>query len=148
MKVGFTGTRTGTTDEQHRALCLWVQMHEVTEFHHGCCLGADTEAFDIVVEYAPDARRIAHPPTNRSLVSEKTLRFSHETRAPLPYLERNRAIVDETEILLACPAGPEEQRSGTWSTIRYGRKLKRRILIFWPDGTVTKEGQPVKGGEV
>jgi hypothetical protein len=62
------------------------------------------------------------------------------THDPLPYLHRNRKIVDDCVLgLLATPSGREVLRSGTWSTIRYARGLGRRITIFWPDGSVTKE---------
>jgi outer membrane protein insertion porin family len=54
-------------------------------------------------------------------------------------LDRNRAIVDSCDVLIACPKGPEEQRSGTWATVRYARKQKKRIVIIWPDGEVTEE---------
>lgn len=65
--------------------------------------------------------------------------MSDEKREPLPYLARNCVIVDEADILLACPKGPEEQRSGTWATVRYARKQNKRIVIVYPDGTITTE---------
>ena len=46
---------------------------------------------------------------------------------------------DETDMLVACPKGPEEVRSGTWSTVRFARKRGKRIVIIMPDGTVTEE---------
>ena len=54
----------------------------------------------------------------------------------LPYLERNRKIVDNSDMLLAAPAGPEAEhlRSGTWSTIRYAIKMGKRVFIILPDG--------------
>lgn len=139
MKLGFTGTRDGTTIEQHQALSHWIRAATVPEFHHGCCIGCDSEAFDIVNTYAKDARVVAHMPTIRSLVCATAEDFSDETREPLPYLVRNRAIVDACDVLLACPKGPEEQRSGTWSTVRYARKQGKRVVVFWPDGEVTEE---------
>lgn len=33
----------------------------------------------------------------------------------------------------------EEQKTGTWYTIRYARKQNKQIVIFWPDGTITNE---------
>jgi len=47
---------------------------------------------------------------------------------PTPYLSRNRAIVDETEMLIATPAEfTEQQRSGTWSTVRYARACGKKV---------------------
>lgn len=57
-----------------------------------------------------------------------------------PNLVRNKDIVESTDVLLACPKGPEELRSGTWSTVRLARKQGKRVVIFWPDGSVTEEG--------
>jgi hypothetical protein len=57
-----------------------------------------------------------------------------------PYLSRNKDIVLETELLIATPGEEEEQiRSGTWSTVRYARSLKRMINIVLPDGRVIAE---------
>jgi predicted Rossmann fold nucleotide-binding protein DprA/Smf involved in DNA uptake len=141
MKVGFTGTREETTPEQHHALCQLVQsLESVTEWHHGACIGADAEGIDVACEHAKGARRIAHPPENRAMVSLVALDLSDEVLDPLPYLERNRAIVDACDVLIACPKGPEELRSGTWSTVRYARKQGKRVVIIWPDGKITEEG--------
>ena len=139
MKVGFTGTRQDTTCEQFSALCRVVALLDVREWHHGCCIGADAESLEVVTEYAPGARLVAHPPESNALLSEMALGDSDEVRGRKPYLERNRDIVNETETLVACPKGPEELRSGTWSTVRFARKRCKRIVIIFPDGTVHNE---------
>jgi predicted Rossmann fold nucleotide-binding protein DprA/Smf involved in DNA uptake len=141
MRVGFTGTREDTTCEQHKALCGWLRdlrerVGSPAEFHHGCCIGADAEAVDAVLTHLPGARVIAHPPTNLGWLSDSALDLSHERREAADYLVRNRDIVDACDVLLACPKGPEERRSGTWSTVRLARKLGRPVVVFWPDGTV------------
>lgn len=142
MNVGFTGTREGMTDAQK--LTFRVAIIEPVEdpgkldFHYGCCVGADTDAARIV--YHRGYRRIVgHPPNCDVNLSETALGFNTENHDPLPYLARNKRIVDACDVLVACPKGPEEQRSGTWSTVRYARKQKKRILIIWPDGRVTQE---------
>lgn len=138
-KVGFTGTRQDTTPAQFRALCMWVTGRSFAEFYHGCCVGADADAFDAFHEHAKGVRIVAHPPTNHSLVSLTSKTFSDEVRPALPYLDRNRAIVDACDVLVACPKGPEEQRSGTWFTVRYARRQGKPVVIVWPDGEVTEE---------
>lgn len=59
-----------------------------------------------------------------------------------PPLERDEDIAIDCDVLVACPRGPESTlpRSGTWATIRRARKWKRRIIIVWPDGSLTEEG--------
>ena len=60
-------------------------------------------------------------------------------RRERPYLDRNKDMVRETAWLIAAPAEPEEQlRSGTWSTIRFARKLGKPVFLIFPDGTVNR----------
>ena len=139
MKVGFTGTRDGLTCEQHAALCEWVKARKVTEFHHGCCVGADSEAFDVFHKWAPGVKIVAHPPESNAMVSGNALEFSDEKRERAPYLDRNRNIVNSCEVLVACPKGEEERRSGTWQCVRYGRRQGKTVYIVWPSGIITVE---------
>jgi hypothetical protein len=140
MRVGFTGTQLGLTSPQHRAFIAWAKAAGATEFHHGCCIGADAEAEEVMTSARdlgfPKPRVIAHPPANRSKLSETSLMFADETREPADYLDRNRNIVDACEVLAACPMGEEVRRSGTWFTVRYARRQGKPVIIFWPDGTV------------
>lgn len=136
MKVGFTGTQSGMKVKQAKALLKQLKrlMSDSTnEFHHGDCIGADKEAHDIVVEYL-GCGIVIHPPENNVkrafCKSGNILKICDQKE----YLARNRDIVDQTDILVACPKGPEERRSGTWSTVRYAKKVGRRVIIIMPDG--------------
>lgn len=136
MRIGFTGTREGITAAQRGAFAALVVAPD--EFHHGCCFGADEWAAIMVYDTSPFTRVIGHPSNIKSMTSEPALARCHEIHDPKPPLERNRAIVDACETLIACPKGmAEEQRSGTWATVRHARKRGKQILIVWPDGTVT-----------
>lgn len=139
MKVGFTGTREGLTTEQHRALCRWVRENEITEFHHGVCVGADEEAFAAVRAYNRGAKIVGHPPSNRSLICESCEELGDELLPARPYLDRNRDIVNVVTVLVACPKGPEERRSGTWFTVRAARLRRIKIVVIYPDGDVVVE---------
>ena len=138
MKVGFTGTQTGITPPQFDLLVEVLQeLHEVTEAHHGDCIGADSE-FSVTVDAIFGIGKIhCHPPDK-----DKKRAFCRVDKmyGILPYLVRNRNIVNATDILIACPKGPERKRgSGTWQTIRYARKQKGVVVILWPDGKYTYE---------
>lgn len=159
MKVGFTGTREGLTHEQYDQFGIGriVLSFKPTEFHHGACVGADHYAAceidmsrdDAAVVFSRGAdtyggwdgvcKIVAHPSNLKAATSELAISISDEVREPKPPLDRNRDIVDSTDILIACPKGPEERRSGTWSTIRRARKLGRRIIIIYPDGSIVEE---------
>jgi hypothetical protein len=50
---------------------------------------------------------------------------------PKPFLDRNKDIVNSCDILIACPENDiEVLRSGTWSTIRYAKKINKPVLLF------------------
>ena len=103
--------------------------------HHGDCIGADTDAHNLVVDYFKEnlysfvGRIIIHPPIieyKRSFCKAKTV------LPPKPYLERNHDIVDSSDVLIATPKEMEQQlRSGTWATIRYAVKTKKPVNILY-----------------
>jgi hypothetical protein len=129
-RVGFTGTRTGLKSAQYETLRRVLEG--VTHFHHGCCVGADFSAWEIAREYG--AWTVGHQPDNGSA---RARTHDDQQRQPLPYLQRNRAIVDSTDELVACPGMMhEEQRSGTWATIRHAKRTGKPVTIIWPDGSV------------
>lgn len=104
------------------------------EAHHGACLGADADFDFIIRQYYPNVRRVSHPPEDAT----RTFDWEPFERRPLaPYLKRNRAIVDETELLIATPKSfRAEPRSETWATVRYAHKQGRKIYLVMPDGDV------------
>jgi hypothetical protein len=110
------------------------------EFHMGLCIGADIQAATIARELG--YRIVGHPPTNQ----RKMGKFQcDEFRIPAEYLVRNRAIVLDTEVLVATPKeATESLRSGTWATVRYARTQKRNILIILPDGVLRAEAPLVR----
>jgi hypothetical protein len=140
-KFGFTGTREGMTDFQREAFQRFIREVLVVpasfeEFHHGCCVGADVDAvllLDAMGVRTPDLKIIGHPPTDGKLVSKAACSRSDVLCDPEPYLDRNKSIVNACDMLIACPKGPEEQRSGTWSTIRYAKKNNVGMVIIYPD---------------
>lgn len=157
MKIGFTGTRQGLTEVQHNELSdLFYGLlgEEIidAEVHHGGCVGADEEFHNIATLYRaiyltgeedrlPIVIHPAQVPMSLQAAGLRGKRLS-----PKPPLERNHDIVDETDVLIATPFESEEQqRGGTWSTIRYARKLERPIYIVLPDGTVKPENTDGQG---
>jgi hypothetical protein len=145
MKVGFTGTREGMTQEQTVAFIVFVEErlpedlpHMLEEFHHGDCVGADEQAHQIAKFYFK--KIVVHPPIDPKYraytVSELQAWWNfnqYEIRDEDDYLVRNYDIVDETDILIAAPKTKEEElRSGTWATIRYARKQGKPVFILEP----------------
>lgn len=143
-KVGFTGTRQGMSDQQLDAFVRLVRanfMSEMSEFHHGDCVGSDAQAHEIVATMLRgrgEGYVYIHPPTEskyRALCNSQPRIILQ----PKPYLERDRDIVDACDILIATP---KEQppiptgkglRGGTWYTIRYARKVGKLHYIIYPE---------------
>lgn len=145
MKVGFTGTRKGMTDKQDDEFCRIIIDLWPTEFHHGCCVGADEEAHELAQEFT-EAMIVCHPPDDTSLMATLKARPGDKEMKPYPYLTRNRHIVKNTEVLIATPRTRHQlsRGSGTWWTIRYARSLKRPIIIIYPDGQVRSENKALE----
>lgn len=138
MRVGFTGTQEGMTAWQKQFVYDEVMMLNPDEAHHGCCIGADYEFHTLLDQsYVPTVH--GHPPINTSKMAECDCDVMHD---PKEYLARNKDIVEAGDWLIAAPKGPEELRSGTWSTVRYARKLGKPVTIVWPDGSVVREREP------
>lgn len=135
MKIGFTGTQMGLTDKQHESLKSFLLVKSsVNEFHHGDCIGADAHFHDMV---AGNGQVVIHPPTNRS---KRAFCDGVDVFVlpPKRYLARNADIANECDILIACPRTMQEEiKSGTWHTIRMMRKLGKKVVIIWPDGSLT-----------
>ena len=135
MRVGFTGTQIGMTSRQidrlYRVMkAIRCVSYKQWDFHHGDCIGADEQA--ALMSKWQQAHVVGHPPKDGR---KRAFFVSDESRDPDLYLDRNRAIVDETTILIATPKGMrEELRSGVWATIRYAKQQKHPILIIWPNG--------------
>ena len=135
MKVGFTGNRDGMTKDQITTIKRLLSIRPV-ELHHGDCIGCDAFAHTIATDLRIPV--IGHPP---DLPGQRMFLHYAEEREKKPYLERNHDIVDETDILIACPKGAEEiVRSGTWATVRYARKVGKPILVVYPSGRMFYEG--------
>lgn len=140
MRTGFTGTQRGMTAQQKVAVKRLFLTTKPCEFHHGDCIGADADAHSIFRQLRC-GKVILHPPV---YASKRAFCKADVSLSPLPYLDRNKEIVINTDILIATPGETEEQlRSGTWSTIRFARKKGHPICIVFPDGTVKRELDPM-----
>lgn len=133
MRIGFTGTQQGMTIDQKTEFLHRITIFDMAEFHHGDCIGADSQAHDMVRLF-PKCSIHIHPPINKIKSAHKKGDIVHKEEE---YLHRNRSIVFHTDILIATPKEATEQlRSGTWATIRYAKRTHKTCLIIFPDGSV------------
>lgn len=124
MIVGFTGTRNGMTEEQKLRLARFLEDAKLSSpyqcaLFHGACHGADLEAAAIAA-----ARGFNVVP------------FPRENETPEANKARDRLIVAGSDILVAAPSGWVEitRGSGTWYTMREGRRQDKRVYVVWPNG--------------
>ena len=130
MKVGITGTREGMTEIQFKEITYLLTQLFVpgAEFHHGDCEGVDVEAAYVACELG--YRIVCHPP---ALQYRQGFFGGDEIREPLGYLERDRNIVDEADVLLVVPLQNEWQpKGGTWFTHDYAKKKGVPLTVVWP----------------
>lgn len=132
IKIGFTGTREGMTEAQKAVLFgMLLGFRDSIQLHHGDCIGADEQAHQIAIEM--NVRVVIHPSDDSS--ARAFCLGSYSMRFPKGYLDRDRDIVHDTELLIATPKENQEQRrGGTWFTIRYARSLAKPITIILPSG--------------
>lgn len=135
MTCGFTGTQQGMAPRQRKT--VRKLLHRVHVLHLGDCVGSDAEAYDEATDLG--IRRVGHPPSEGR---KRAFLAYDEEREPKPYLVRNKDIAAEgVDGLIAAPKGfVEEQRSGTWATIRAAQRLGRLVMIVLPDGRVKRSG--------
>lgn len=130
-KIGFTGTQNSMTIYQKSSLKYLFKI-KGAEFHHGDCIGSDAEAHDIAEECSLEP--VIHPPEDDK---KRAFKKAKQIRVARPYLVRNKNIVNECDEIFATPKEFNEQlRSGTWSTIRYAKKIKKRLIIIYPNGSL------------
>lgn len=136
--VGFTGTKEGMTTQQMFSFTTLAMVQIALGYkilHEGDCVGADAQANKMWRDLGGMIHQ--HPPIVTKYRAYSVFTWDEK---PKDYIERNHDIVDASDIVLATPRTMrEEQRSGTWSAIRYARKKSKVIAIIWPDGTVTVE---------
>lgn len=152
MILGFTGTQYGMTDQQKRGLKYILigifYAADIRQAHHGDCIGADAEFHQIISSYINT--HLCMRNSNKSLIDIKIHPPIIETKRAfcqpgsydeiLPakdYLPRNMDIAKASDIILATPKEMKEVvRSGTWTTIRYGRDMDKRVIIVHADGSI------------
>lgn len=140
--IGITGSRNGMTPFQQ--VMFLNLIHDIVKageydtlvFKHGDCVGADAQVHEILTvlqkSFPVNIKIEIHPP-----VVDKHRAFckgADKVLKPRPYLDRNRAIVNGSNKLIAIPDSSEEKiRSGTWATVRYARRVKKSICLIIPE---------------
>jgi hypothetical protein len=141
MIVGFTGTRKGMNMRQLDQLQFMLGALRThgrgtgpdsypplgsNRFHFGGAPGADLEARKVARPLGYDISWHPSPGVDlgelRASYAPEHELLNETWHEVFPPLVRNHHIVDAVAVLLAAPhTDREEQRSGTWATVRYAR---------------------------
>jgi hypothetical protein len=160
--LGVTGSRKRYDENDRRwyptassvtALRYFLEAavdHGAKYLHHGCCTGWDECAVHIVGRRNLDFLVYAHPPTNLTHFSQSAHAGSHVVYKPKIYRERDFDIAEQSAVLVAGPAWPEfderSKRSGTWMTVRFGRRLSDLLYAIDMQGDLTDVTRDVVAG--
>jgi hypothetical protein len=131
VKVGVSGTRNGCNPAQY--LQLELQLEDMFGLYdtvmHGDCSGVDYEAH--IIAYRIGYQIEIFPPLDPK---HRMFLPSDRTHAAAPYLDRDRAIVDEGDSMLIVPQyaekDPRSKRSGTWYTYRYALAQGKPLTLI------------------
>jgi len=136
-RIGITGSRHGMTEAQAETFVGFLAGSDGWWLHHGCCVGADERAHWLAFEMGIGS--VGHPPKDDRLMMDITGEQTFIELYPAkPYHIRNRDIVEQCDYILAFPADEVEQdKGGTWYTIRYARTCGRYGATIWPNGSIT-----------
>jgi len=135
LTVGFTGTRNGGTEAQLRKMAALLKSLEGTIALHGDCVGAD-EQFHHLAQLAGYVVK-CRPCTYDSL---RAFTDAEAIAEPVRPMARNRAIVADSDVMIALPPNFDRIKSGsgTWATIGFTEKARKPLLVVFPDGQIDK----------
>lgn len=140
MRISFTGTQNGMTQAQKDSFVDIMSRLEITSFIHGDCVVADEESSQILVSNDfIDPSNIEKYPSNIESKRAHT-KEGKNMMLPMDPLLRNKLIVESGDVLIAVPKGFSElKRSGIWSTVRHARKMRKDVILIFPNGVFQRE---------
>lgn len=164
LSIGFSGTRLGMTMRQHARVAdtfREVFHHQryrarlLTRLRHGLCVGADAEIHAIARATETSGCELyvigmPGPPSEWSCDSS-IVNDCDEVRPVMAHMRRNRAIVDESHIMIAAPSMSQRaideleafpQTGGTFRTIGMARHAGLPLAIVFSCGTEWRERWP------
>lgn len=137
--IAFSGTRYGMTGAQKAEVRRALAELKPSVVRHGDCVGSDAEFAKMAREAGVWIEQF--PPVDETHRAFTPADVIHPAKT---HFARNRDLVDgltpddgTANILIATPCQDiEQERGGTWMTVRYARKRGVPVTVVWPDGSV------------
>jgi hypothetical protein len=134
IRYSFTGTTNPNGSSPKLIEHVIRNLEDVTQVNTGAAVGVDTYAYEYAVEFFPQAEHRVYVPKgkfhNSELVHKAEENGHRVILIPGGYMARNDALVANADILIGFPqTAAEVLRSGTWATIRRGRKVGISVRI-------------------
>lgn len=140
MTLSFTGTRQGMTRKQMDKVKKLLDELQPFLVVYGDCIRADAEFNQIVIDYRGGILSSKTPRIKLWPSTAKTRAYCEGYDIIMPAkepLDRNKDIASDGDRLIGCPKEMTEVlRSGTWSTIRYAKKLGKIVYVILPNGDI------------
>lgn len=131
--IGFTGTRRGLSEHQRGELEKIFEWYKnkyiIGHVVHGGCVGADAEFHNVAKGFHRHVRPGYSVHNPQDLTFRGDFQGAEKVYPPKPYIKRNKEIVDESDVMIACSAD-NSGKGGTWSTINYTKRMGKPIIII------------------
>lgn len=122
--LGFTGSRLGMTEEQLKKYTYLLGRLQPLELHLGDCVGADAQAYEIGKAFRPEMLFVGHPPIDGKLRANLFYDVIYDEKE---YLERNRDIVNCSQVVIATP---RKNSRGTQYTMKYATEKQVKLYVL------------------
>lgn len=141
VRMMLTGTRAGMTEAQKKRVSELVEIHKPDVAIHGDCIGADADFNRIIRDLDREVLIQMHPAKGagiqRAWCDKRPKQEITTVYQPDLPLVRNRTMVDKASLVIATPKEYSMiLRSGTWAAVRYAEKIKKPLIVVYPDGGV------------
>jgi hypothetical protein len=130
--VGVSGTRYDLKDRERDVISITLHQYrpDTTIVVSGACTGVDSVALRLAHEmgmenwvYVPHVGKNRWLDTGYNAYADRVVNLPF---SPDPYGDRDRAVVDVSDVMHFFPLYPEDdtrsRRSGTWMTVRISRQ--------------------------
>lgn len=128
--IGFIGTYCSMSENQIYNVYEYLKgINNFEAIHRGYFIS--DEQFHVIAKCFTSEIYIypGHSVRNKHDMSLRAFCKEGHIFPSQPHLKRNRTIVENCDILLACPYSNIE-KGGTWYTINYAKKINKNCIIF------------------